>query len=268
MPMTDPRIQARRVSVARQRGRRRRRRLVAALAAASLCAAALAVLHSSLLGARHVLVFGAPNIPSSTVIAAAGLEGAPPLVDLDPASIVSRVEQLPWVLRAGVQIAWPSSVAIKVTERTPVAVVAVPGRAGSYAVCDATGRVLETVAGRQGGLPLVVLYGVGAGAGAPGSFLPRQDRLELEVAATMPESMVPETAGIAASTDGAVVMFRHRPEAIVGDAAGLPQKFVSLATVLARGGFGGVGAIDLRVPTAPVLLTKGPSPIVPGIVGG
>lgn len=265
--MTDPRIHARRVVIARERGRRRRHRILAGLTAAALAAAGLALVHSSLLGARHVRVMGAPNIPTSTVIAAAGLQGEPPLVDLNAGSIESRVETLPWVLTADVHIAWPTTVAIQVTERIPVAAIALAGDAG-YAVCDVSGRVLETVASRPASLPLVVLAATGGSPGPPGSSLPKRDRLQLEVAAAMPESMVPAIGEIALASVGAVLALGHRREAIVGDASSLAQKFVSLATVLARANLDGITAIDLRVPTAPVLLPQGSSPIVPGIVGG
>ena len=150
-----------------------------------------------------------------------------------------------------------------------VAAVALPGGGGSYAVCDVTGRVLEIAPSRPASLPLVVLRGAGAGEpGAPGTSLPRRDRLELAVAGAMPESMVPTTTAIAVGADGVVLGLRDKLEAIFGNAASLAQKFVSLATVLAHGDLEGVGAIDLRVPTAPVLLPQKSSPIVPGIVGG
>jgi cell division protein FtsQ len=269
--MTDPRIQARRVSVARQSGRRRRRRIVAGLIVAGLVAAGAAVVHSSVLGARHVRVSGAPNIPSSRLITAAGLRGDPPLVDLNAASIASRIDRLPWVLTADVRIAWPSTVAIQVTERIPVAVVVVPGAAGGFAVCDVTGRVLEVVSTRPVSLPIVVLAGPAIGEAAlsrPGSSLPESDRLELEVAGAMPESMVPETSAVTLTSLGAVIDLTDKRTAIVGSAASLSEKFVSLATVLAHGDLRGVGGIDLRVPAAPLLLPQSRRPIVPGKVGG
>lgn len=266
--MTDPRIHARRVVVARERGRRRRRRIVTGLVVVALVALGVVLVHSSVFGARNVRVVGAPNIPTSRVIAVAGLRGDPPLVDLNTASIASRVEHLPWVLTAAVHLAWPWTVAIKVTERTPVAAIAGGDRGGSYAVCDVTGRVLETVAARPASLPLVVLAAPGSGPGAPGSTLPSRDRLELEVAAAMPESMVPSVREITVSSVGAVLGLGDGREAIVGGAVSLSQKFVSLATVLAHGDLGGVAAIDLRVATAPVLLPKASSPIVPGNVAG
>jgi hypothetical protein len=80
----------------------------------------------------------------------------------------------------------------------------------------------------------------------------------------MPESMVPATTSIAVNSLGAVVHLTGGLWAIVGGAASLGQKFVSLATVLAHGKLRGIIGIDLRVPAAPVLLPKGSSPIVPG----
>jgi len=288
--VTDPRIHARRVVVARQRGRRRRHRIVAALVVAAVVAGSIALVHSSVFGARHVRVLGAPNIPTPTVISAAGLKDDPPLVDLNPGSIAARVEHLPWVLTAAVRIGWPSTVAIQVIERIPVAAIAVdpasgspssgnpssgspasgsPSSGGSYAICDVTGRVLEVLPSRPPSLPIVALDAPGAGVpGAPGSSLPSRDRLELEVAAAMPESMVPEIGVIAVSSAGAVVSLPGGREAILGRGSLLSEKFVSLATVLAHADLDGIGAIDVRVPAAPILLAKGSSPIFPGIVGG
>ena len=56
--------------------------------------------------------------------------------------------------------------------------------------------------------------------------------------------------------------------AIIGDATGLSQKFVSLATVLAHHHLTGISAVDLRVPAAPVLIPKKSRPIVAGNVTG
>jgi len=264
--VTDPRIQARRVVVARQQGRHRRRRILTGLVIAGLVATGVALVHSSLFGARHVRISGASNIPSSTVIAVAGLRGDPPLVDLSAGLIATRLERLPWVLTAEVRIAWPSTVSIQVTERIPVAAVAVAGSPGVYATCDVSGRVLE-VGQRSASLPVVIPSR--GQPGVPGSFLPVADRSLLEVAAALPESMVSETTEIADSPAvGAVVVLTHHLTAIVGGSGSLQQKFVSLATVLAHGALQGIGAIDLRVPTAPVLLPPGSRPSVAGNVAG
>jgi cell division protein FtsQ len=260
--VTDPRIQARRVSVARQLGRSRRRKLTAALVVIALGAGTLALVHSPILGARHVVVSGAPEVPASVVIRAAGLSNHPPLIDLDAAVIARRVERLPWVATAAVQIGWPSSVSIRLTERVPVATVRLPG--GGYAVCDATGRILEDVAARPASLPVVSA----ARVGRPGSTLGGSAQALAAVAAAMPESMVPQAVELASSAEGTVLVLNGGLEAIIGSSDSLSQKFVSLATVLAHGGLSGVKVIDLRVAAAPVLIRQASGPIVAGNVGG
>ncbi len=261
--MTDPRIHERRVLVARQIGRRRRRRLLGLLAVVALVAGGFAVVHSSLLGARHVHVSGARHTARGAIIQAAGLSGAPPLVDVDAAAVARRVERLPWVATARVSIAWPSSVAISITERVPVAALPLP--TAGFAICDPTGRVLEDVVTRPPSLPLVM--GV-ARVGPPGSHLPASAAELTAVAGSLPESMVPRTMAIRPSSAGVEVDFSSGLVALIGGTGSLSQKFVALATVLAHGGLSGVGTVDVRVPTAPVLIRKASSPIVPGIGGG
>jgi hypothetical protein len=65
-----------------------------------------------------------------------------------------------------------------------------------------------------------------------------------------------------------VLEMRGEPMVVLGDASDLRQKFVSLATVLAKVSTRGTGTIDLTVPASPVLTPTGYSPTVQGIVGG
>lgn len=263
---TDPRIQARRVSVARQRGRRRRRRILGGFLAVGVLAGGFELVHSPVFGARHVDVVGAPNIPRSTFIAVAGLRRDPPLIDLDASVIAARVERLAWVASAHVAIAWPSTVSIHVIERVPVAAVALAGST-AIAICDVTGRVLEIVASRPASLPLLVLP-ASATSYVPGAYLSPAGRVLAQIAAAMPESMVSEISEVTANSLGAILDIPGKPTAILGGPSSLGQKFVSLATVLAHGDLSDIAAIDLRVPTAPVLLPKGSSRIPPRKVGG
>jgi cell division protein FtsQ len=260
--VTDPRIQARRVDVARLQGRSRRRRIIAAVVVVALAAGGFGLVHSPVFAARDVSVKGAPIVTRSEVIAAAGLKNAPPLIDLDAAVIAARVERLPWIAGADVKISWPSSVSIKLTERTPVAAVKDSGR---YAICDPTGQVIEIVGKRPRSLPVVKIAGR---PGPAGSKLPAEDLPLAAVAAMMPESLVHRTVDIANSPDGAVVVLRERITAVMGDADSLAQKYVSLATVLARGPFGTPMEIDLRVAASPLLIRNPLGPMVPGNAGG
>jgi hypothetical protein len=55
------------------------------------------------------------------------------------------------------------------------------------------------------------------------------------------------------ASDGVVLHLKGGVRAILGDDQALPQKFVSLVTVLRGVDLAGVGGIDLRVAAAPVL---------------
>jgi cell division protein FtsQ len=260
--VTDPRIEARRADVARTRSRRRTIILVLALFVAGAGGGGFALVHSSVFGARHVIVKGAPILSRSTVIAAAGLRNAPPLIDLHPATIAARVERLPWIATAVVSISGPSSVSIRLTQRIPVAAIKDADR---YAICDPTGRIVEVVAQKPRSVPLLKIVGR---PGPPGSRLSAPERPLAEVAAAMPESLVPRTLGIAETTAGVVVSLRGGITAVVGDAGSLEQKFVSLATLLARHAFSAPVEIDLRVAASPLLIENPAGPPLVGSTGG
>ncbi|MGD0943287.1 MAG: FtsQ-type POTRA domain-containing protein [Acidimicrobiales bacterium] len=247
--MTDPRIQARRVRVERQRGHRRLGLLLSALAAAGASAGAVAILHSSLFSARTVAIAGAVHTPRSEILEVSGLDRRPPLIDVDPAAIERRLDRLPWVSTAAVQVHWPSTVDLDVVERVPVATSPLEG--GGFAVLDSTGRVLADQAARPAGLPLVALAKISS---LPGSSLGPAARPLLAAAAQLPVSLLPRVQEIAVSgSDGIVLHLEGGLRAVIGDDEALAEKFVSLATVLSRVNLAGIGAIDLRVAASPVL---------------
>ena len=244
--MTDPRIQARRVKVERQRGHRRLRVLIGAVVLAGGVAGALAIAHSSLFSARTVVIAGAVQTLRSEILAVTGLDREPPLIDLNTGSMQRRLERLPWVVTASVHLDWPSTVAIAVVERVPVAATALA--AGGYALLDATGRVLEDQTSRPSALPLVAVPGV---PGSPGSSLGASAQALLATASQFPVTLLPRLQDIVASS--VVLHLKGGLRAIVGDDEALAQKFVSLVTVLHGVNLTGIGGIDLRVAAAPVL---------------
>lgn len=261
--VTDPRIHERRVLVAREAGRHRRRWLIAGVLGLLIVAGGFALVHSSLFGARHVEISGSAHTPYSTIVKVAGLGGAPPLIDLSPAVIATRVEALPWVQTAAVFVSWPSTVRIRLTERTPVA--SLRDGADRWAVTDPTGRVLEIIPIRPTSLPDLAVSGA---VPLPGRRLPARVATLAHVAAAMPESMVPEVVDVRWDSEGVVADLKSKIVAVLGNASMLEDKFVALATVLAHGGLSGIGTIDLRVPAAPVLIRQSASPIVARSVGG
>lgn len=237
--------------------------LIASLVVVLLLVGGLFFLHSSLLGARHVVVEGAEHTPVAAVLSTAGLENDPPLVDLSASGIAKKLDTLPWVKSAAVEISYPDSVHIQLTERVPVAVS--HAAAGGWALLDRSGRVLAHLAARPAGYPYVVDP---AGAPAPGQVLGgRLDSLA-SMAAAMPESMVNSVSELLWGRPGAEAKLANGDLALFGSAAQAEQKFVSLATVLARADLAGIKVIDLRVPSNPALLTKASGPIVSRNAGG
>jgi cell division protein FtsQ len=246
--VTDPRIQARRVSVEREKGHRRLSVVLSVLAAAGLSAGALAILHTSLFGARTVVIAGAANTSRAEILAVSGLRKQPPLIDVNRGTVSRRLERLPWVLSASVHLEWPSTVAIAIVERIPIA--ATPLSKGGYAVLDSTGRVLEDELSRPVGLPLVE---VAASSSRPGASVEGSSEPLLLTAARLPVSLVSRVREIFTGPEGLVLRLRSGMSVVVGDDKALSDKFVSLATVLQKVDLAGVGSIDLRVATAPVL---------------
>lgn len=247
--MTDPRIHERRVLVAREKGRFRRRLLGAGLVLALLVAGGLALVHSSFLGARHVEVSGSAHASHAAVVRRAGLDGSPPLVDLSAPVIARRVETLAWVEKASVSLAWPSTVRIHVTERVPVGYVR--AAAGGWAVTDRTGRVLEDVASKPAGLPEISSQ---LAAPAVGRWLPARLATLAAAAAVMPQSMVSRIVDLQWGPEGIEAALPGKITAVFGNSSLLHDKFVALATVLARMNLSEIVTIDLQVPSSPALL--------------
>jgi len=247
--MTDPRIHARRVRVERQRGRRRLGVMLAVLVAAAASAGVVALLHSSLFGARTVVISGADHTSRGQVLEVTGLNREPPLIDVNTTVMARRLDRLPWVGEAWVHVDWPSTVSVAVVERTPIAVSILA--TGGYALLDVTGRVLADQAKRPRGLPVV---SVRATPGRPGSSLGIGARPVLAAAAALPVSLLSRVDEIVGSgLNGVVLRMKGGLKAVVGDDDALQEKFVSLATVLQRVNLDRVATIDLRVPAIPVL---------------
>lgn len=253
-PPVDPRIGARRTAVAKERGRRRLRLVVVALAVAVLMAGGMAVLHSPLLAVRHVTVRGAHRVSHRLVVRTAGLSGAPPLVDVDPAVAAARLEQLPWLARATVARRWPDSVVVTVVERTPVVALARPASSGGYALVDGDGRVLQWVGVAPGGLPVLQAP---VTVPVPGRLLAADARPGIDVADVFAGALAGRLLVVAVDSSGSVRLdLGGGVEVVVGRAISLGPKLASLRSVLEGAPPAGPEVIDVTVPGQP---TVGPA---------
>ena len=255
-PAVDPRIEERRAQVRREAARRRRRFLVLGGGLVSVVLAGYGVTRSPLLDVDTVAVDGASHVPIAEVVDAAGLRHSPQLADVDPVTAAGRIQRLPWVFKATVTRHWPGRVEVSLLERTPVAAFAVvaagPDReAGGWALADATGRVLEHGPDLPPGMAVV---DVPEAAPAPGAHVTPSGRLAIGVVESLPASLQDRVTRVdATGADDLRLVVVDGPAVHFGPPVQVRAKLVALATLLGREDLRGVAAIDVRVPTAPVL---------------
>jgi cell division protein FtsQ len=247
-----PRVWQRRVAVLREHAHRRLRWIVAGVVVLVAVCVALLALHTPLLALRHATVQGAQHTGSQAVLQAAGLLTDPPLIDVDPKSVATHVEALPWVAHAVVVRHWPDSVTIIVTERVPLGALARPG--GGVALVDASGRVLAWQESAPPGLVLVAPVT----PGPPGTVLARAALPALQVAAALPSSLAARVVQVRADARGMVtVELRGGLSAVLGSTGALDAKLSSLASVLAGAHVSAPDVINVTIPDEP---TVGPPP--------
>ncbi|MGI8752606.1 MAG: cell division protein FtsQ/DivIB [Acidimicrobiales bacterium] len=275
-PPMDPRFKERWVRVQREQGHRRLRAAAAAAAAVIVIAGGVGAAFSPLLAVRHVRVAVTAHVAAEKVLAVTGLGDHRPMVEVNAAAAVSRLDTLPWVASARVSRQWPSTVAVTITERRPVAQVAV---AGGVVDVDATGRVLTQPQAATAALPALI----GApGAGRPGMWLAGTSRLSrpqgrvgasLAVASALPASVAARVATVTVDGHGTVTLALRPGSTTVtlgevaapGDPAGatavtgssvpvtLARQVAALSTLLSTVDLSKVAQIDLTVPDRPAL---------------
>jgi hypothetical protein len=208
----DPRMRERLIAVRRAEGRRRLRFLCVALAVVLVGAASVGITHSSLVAVHHVEVTGIAHTGRREVLATAGLQSGSLMLNVHPDQMARRLDALPWVETATVSRHWPNSVAIRISERQPVAVVgAGPGR---FAVVDLSGRVLAVA---PGGTP--------ASAASSASAVPSTSAPPPAAATSTSATLAKRPAGVApgaASAGSSQAAAVSLPNIVGLDPAGVP----------------------------------------------
>ncbi|MFC5182359.1 cell division protein FtsQ/DivIB [Actinomadura harenae] len=143
---------------ARRRPNRWKAAFVTLLVVGVLAAAGWVLLGSKLLVVRHVEVTGNRLAPRDRIEGAAGISLGSPMARLDTGAVRARVQRLREVASAKVERAWPGTIRIVVTERTPRAVVA---RDGRFFLLDASGVTVTDGTARPAGLPLLAVSAPG-----------------------------------------------------------------------------------------------------------
>lgn len=246
----DPRIRRRRIEVRREEGRRRLRVLVAVVSACALAGAGWSLTRSALLDVDRVHVRGAGHTPVAAVLDAAGVRPGDPMTGVGERRVAGRVARLPWVGRVRVRRTWPGTVLITVKERSPVAAAA--ARDGAWMLVDRDGRLLERVPAAPPGLPL--LTGLAPATDA-GTALPPEARPALGVAAALSPELRTRVAGVQRMPSGDLELGLV-PQGVVrlGPPDQVGEKLLALTTVLGKVDLRGVAVVDVRVPSAPVVI--------------
>jgi cell division protein FtsQ len=245
----DPRLAERRTAVIREQGRKRLRVLIVGAAVIVVVVGGWFLLHSAVFSARSISVTGNVHETASQVAAQAGLAGHPPLLDVNTAAAASRIERMPWVQTASVNVSWPDSVHIVVTEEKPRFVAREPG--GSWAWLDANGRVLEVSRTRPTQL---LLLSVPIAPRGPGTRLAAQDQVGLRVATTLPRSFASQVTGVTIEPGGWVQLTMTTPVLVdIGSTAQLPAKYEDVSSILAGATLHNGDVIDVSVPDAPTV---------------
>lgn len=249
----DPRLQARRRSVARSQGRRRLWLVAGLTVVATLAIAAIGLNNSRWLDVDELEVVGAHRADPRHVITASGLRVGQPLAEIDLGGTTAAVEAVPWVATATVNRSWRGEVSIEVTERVEAAVVPTGGR---FALVDAGGMQLEVVAERPDGF--ITIDGVEA-SGVPGDEIEAPARSAVAVAAGLSPAVAAQTERIVVEDDQVLLALGIGGRAKLGDHRQLDSKMVALETLLAHVDLSCIDIIDVRVPAAPTVRRIAPA---------
>ncbi|MFR9730845.1 cell division protein FtsQ/DivIB [Saccharopolyspora sp. MS10] len=142
------------------RGRQRRpdRRWLLLLGMAAVTLVVLVLYFTPLLGVRSVRVAGIDAVPEGVVLDTAGIEPGAPMLQVDAAEVRTRLGAVPEIADTEVDLEWPSTVLLRVTERTPVAFLPADGPGDSgVRLIDSAGVPFRTVPRPPPGLTLLRL---------------------------------------------------------------------------------------------------------------
>lgn len=102
---------------------------------------------------ENILVEGRQNIQSSEILERIDVMRGDALLSVDPDDVLTRLEDISWIKSANVQIRYPDTVYIKLTEREPLAIW---HKGADLSVVDKQGVVLtEESLANFGHLPVV-----------------------------------------------------------------------------------------------------------------
>jgi cell division protein FtsQ len=151
------------------------------------------VAFTSALGVRSVKVVGARTLTAEQVRAAAGIRPGAPLARLDLDAVSSRLRAVAPIRTVTVSRSYPSTVTIRITERTAVGYRPVDG--GQVLLVDRDNVAFRSVKAAPAGLPRLLV----TGSGAPSAAAAR-------VAGTLPSAISKTLASISAPSEESITL--------------------------------------------------------------
>jgi cell division protein FtsQ len=223
---------------------RRRRRLQLGIAGfvVLVLGGAVVTAYSPIMALRHIEVVGAHAVPASQLRQALAGELGKPLPLVRQADVRHALDDFRLIESYSTQLEPPSTLVVRITERTPLAVVK---NGGSYEVVDQAGVVLSAGSAPQPGLP-VVTFPAGERPEKSAGFA-----AAAAVIAALPESVrATVTAASATSANNVTLSLQGGKQVIWGDADQTELKTADLKALLT--GAAGASVYDVSSPRAPI----------------
>jgi cell division protein FtsQ len=153
-PRVHPRLKARRVAIRQAAGRRRIwwSAVIGVLLAAVILV--MVVLASPLFAINHVEITGAVYTDPSEIAAAVKPVRGKPIPTADLNGVRKRLEKLPWVKYAAIQMRFPHTIAVQIAERVPVA--SYYATDNKWRAIDIDGRVIAILDGQPVDYPAIL----------------------------------------------------------------------------------------------------------------
>ncbi len=209
------------------------------------------VLASPILRVDSVKAVGGTRTTAAEILEAAHVGLGSSMVLLDTGAIAARVEELPWIERASVERQWPTTLAIVVSERKPVATTV--NKHGKVVAVDASGRILGATQSRLG-LPGLAILGK---AGQVGSKLPASAAPCLSVASSLPSAFSTQVQAIVCIRAHLQLVFPGPVAFELSLPTDLRKKYVAIASMISKVTFHSYDTVDVSNP-ANVTITPQP----------
>jgi cell division septal protein FtsQ len=201
---------------------------------------------------KEILVSGNHRVTRGEILARAEIAPEVSIWLQNTSAIAKRVEAIPFISTAGVARIVPASIRITVAERVPFAIV----RSGDEsAVVDRQLRVLQPILDQDEDPTLVLQPGLDL---EPGAFVRSADAIELRDAYEAISARQIEVTKLELDRfGGLVVTMRGGLRLLLGD-GDLGRKLTLADAILTQivSRKGRIAAVDLRAPSAPVLVYR------------